>query len=1188
MKNKLQKTFNRGFSLIATITLMILLALIAVGLLSLSAVTVRTANQSKDMETARANARLALTIAIGELQKALGPDKAVTATSEIVSASPAKSNLVGVWDSWDFDPSNPSLDYEGEKSNRFQYWLVSSEDAGARKNQGFVESAWSGRTVELVGETSLGGLTADREKVIAGLVPISDGEDMTGSFAWHVSDESVKARVNLYREPSDSGDPLWEKRSVLAGHRPEPSVISNSEGRLLDFLPSDYTAEDFEGAQETVAKVVDRKQVDLLAGSSDFQTFRNDVTPYSMGVMTDVRRGGLKEDLSSVFEMSTSSTTVRLPPELSGRRLYESTHKVSGVSDPYWSTLSSYYNSFRSITNPDSNPTFYGAPSTASTVHDLEPPQSFYPGPVIAKVEALFNFVVRDAHGVWQKRLTDIDPRMGFMGHLVYTPIVTLHNPYNVKIEFDELEVRIRNIPLAFQFFVNGLAQSSQPVPMTELFFSAGSRDEITFLINIANWSTPKRSTTNGPITMNPGQTLICGPYFDPGISFANGNETFFNYRNDLTGVDGAPVRAKPGFRGRCVGFDLDWLTPTHGEYAARRQSDGDLGVLGLRPTDSVRIDFGVEKPTQGLSTAFEVSAKIKANGESRDYGGLSFQYNDDETLKTLFENKVHSFPNSGTLTSPNAYVPNTDPLSRHASAQTFSLFSAYARTTNGGVYETGSRSPQSGALNKQLDGRIAGKPYLFHNPARTVMTVNLADERLGAQSHEMNLQPLGGGIDDILELDSVTNRTSAITGNTTTQGIKSGSYLELPSGAMQTIADFRRSNALTSSYLPGFVQPVANSSVSPLMSTSKVVETDSSVASYELLDHSVLANHALYDRFYFSTFATAGNQTPEERFQGFMEGRSSLSAQSFQPYLPKGWSIENAQEELYSAGVPKANAYQSAASFQMVSGPFNVNSTSVQAWKAKLASMKNSEVVTLWAKSAGLENSQAAGAPILSMSLVNGGLVNSGDVSYENIDNAKTNEWNGYRDLDDAQLQALAEEIVMQVRTRGPFLSLSEFVNRQVGPESELSRRGALATAIANSGVNEEVFQNQVPITVADVSDENLYNFKTPQATIGNPAEGAPSWITQGDIMRILEPAVTVRSDTFVIRVCGEAADAAGKVTARAYAEAVVQRFPDYVDSANGPSVNAYLDSEATLANQKFGRRMNVTSFRWLKADEI
>jgi hypothetical protein len=225
-------------------------------------------------------------------------------------------------------------------------------------------------------------------------------------------------------------------------------------------------------------------------------------------------------------------------------------------------------------------------------------------------------------------------------------------------------------------------------------------------------------------------------------------------------------------------------------------------------------------------------------------------------------------------------------------------------------------------------------------------------------------------------------------------------------------------------------------------------------------------------------------------------------------------------------------------------------------------------------------------------MSLVNGGDASgTGGANFDKIDDTRTNLWNGYRDLTERDIENLAEKIVEQVRRRGPFLSMSEFVNRRIGSDSNLTRMGALENAIEDSGINNSLFTQNlgfVPITTADISDANLYNFKSPSATVGNPGAGAPGWISQGDLLRILEPAATVRSDTFVVRACGEAWDSEGKVIARAFAEAVVQRTPEYIDPTNEPSLNVYVDGGASAANKTFGRRMSVVSFRWLANDEI
>jgi len=1183
MKTRSKHTRFRGFALVITLSLMILLTVVAVGLLSLSAISMKLTAEGQAMATARSNARLALMLAIGDLQKSLGPDRAISAPSGVLMANPAKPNTIGVWESWwDFNPNSGSLSYGQEKTKRFHRWLVSNADPGALENRDFATVAWSGKTIELVGDDALGGKADASAKAVAGTVPVARGGNAEGAFAWHVADETQKARINLYRDPSQN-ETLAQKRALLAGQRSDPSVLKCADGTPLDCLPTDVDAAEFAKAGKTTGKIIDLDQAELLAQAKrKIKPFRNDLTPYSLGLLTDVRGGGLKQDLSSVFELSNVGGT-SLPTEFDGNKLYQSTLGITGVSDPYWSTLASYYNIFRSITNLNSNPGFYQAPGKDVTLTTLTPPTTYYPGPVIAKVEMVFNFLVRESHNMWIGLLQDQNIQL--MGHIMLTPVITLHNPYNVSLSFDRMDMSFKNLPIAFMFYVNGQAQNTKMVPLNALNWDDASSVDRKFSISIANWTSydPSNTARSGPIVMKPGQTLICQLDLDPNVTFASVSGDYRVNDRDLTG---ATVKATPGFKGRCYGYDLDVLSPDDYSPPVPEQSDKVFKVLGLRETDRVYLEYQMMMPIYDPACQFQVNASITTNGTTKQYGGLNFKYGDDANLKSLFP-KTYRFPASGDFTASEAHVPNTDPMNVYAQAKSVAVFSAYARTCNGGVYETGSRSPTAGSLNALLDGRVAGKPFLFHNPARTVVTMDLKNEKLSSQSHELNLQPLSGNVDNILPVDNL-NRCPYLTANTEARGIKSGSYIELPSGPLQTIADFRKSNALTSNYLPHFVQPVANSLVSPLMSTNKVKQTDAAISPNEMLDHSVLANHALYDRFYFSTFATRGSETPDTVFEQFMKGGTPLACQAFQPYLPAGQTAAKAKAELYASNKPRNDAYKNAAQYQLIRGPFNVNSTSVQAWKAMLGSLNKSEIVTLWAKNAGLETKQAKGVAILGMSLLNGGssavVADAGK-----IDDAKTNEWNGYHELSDKELQTLAEKIVEQVRARGPFLSMSEFVNRQIGPSSELTRRGALEAALEMSGINRNTLKNyETDIAAKDISDQTIYKYNTPEIALGSPVAGAPGWISQGDLLRVLEPAATVRGDTFVIRVCGEAWDPNGKVTARAYAEAVVQRMPEYVDPVDRPSLNVYSDLSAAKANKLFGRRMNLVSFRWLSSNEI
>ncbi len=78
---------KRGFALVITVSLMILLTVIAVGLLSLSTIALRSSTKALAMDTARQNARLALVLAIGELQKHAGQDQRITATADIAASA---------------------------------------------------------------------------------------------------------------------------------------------------------------------------------------------------------------------------------------------------------------------------------------------------------------------------------------------------------------------------------------------------------------------------------------------------------------------------------------------------------------------------------------------------------------------------------------------------------------------------------------------------------------------------------------------------------------------------------------------------------------------------------------------------------------------------------------------------------------------------------------------------------------------------------------------------------------------------------------------------------------------------------------------------------------------------------------------------------------------------------------------
>jgi hypothetical protein len=197
--------------------------------------------------------------------------------------------------------------------------------------------------------------------------------------------------------------------------------------------------------------------------------------------------------------------------------------------------------------------------------------------------------------------------------------------------------------------------------------------------------------------------------------------------------------------------------------------------------------------------------------------------------------------------------------------------------------------------------------------------------------------------------------------------------------------------------------------------------------------------------------------------------------------------------------------------------------------------------------------------------------------------------EFAGYRVLDEKVIDALAEEIVNQVRLRGPFLSLSEFINRQLSSGdlalagavqaalNQIARRGSTNPYAAIEGLSNNA--SSAPPRAGEAE------YKFPAAAEGESAYGLPGWTRQADVLRPIAPILSARDDTFTIRAHGDARDKDGKIVSRATCEAVVRRTRSYVD----PSEAADLANPVTRpVNKAFGRRFEIVSFRWLSAPEI
>ena len=399
---------------------------------------------------------------------------------------------------------------------------------------------------------------------------------------------------------------------------------------------------------------------------------------------------------------------------------------------------------------------------------------------------------------------------------------------------------------------------------------------------------------------------------------------------------------------------------------------------------------------------------------------------------------------------------------------------------------------------------------------------------------------------------------------------------------------DFRYENPIP----PFAFNLIGNSDATPLLPANAVV--NSAVAPFsENLQHddSYCANHLLFDDWFLSSItpdpALLGgttDRTQQQTFTDFVTGETPLVNRSYQPILEdRATTTTAAANQLYADRVAPPDSWKTIASRLEVEGMFNVNSTSVAAWRALLGHARNQRVPyvkesgTSWQAELSDETDHALSRFTIAGDTEVGKQGSSGD-------RLDATEFTGYRTVDDEFLDAMAEEVVKQVRARGPFLSLAEFVNRQLS-SGDLALAGTLQAALNQVSEDLGTFSallgdpSKQPKALPDAG----YQF--PEAAVGYTAYGLPGWTRQADILRPLAPILSARDDTFTIRAYGDARSPDGKVLARAVCEAVVRRTREFVDPADAADITTQPEEPV---NQTFGRRFQVVSWRWLAHDEI
>jgi hypothetical protein len=1199
MKTNPKKTRQAGFALIVTLSLMILLTVIAVGLLTLSSITVRSTSQGASQAIANNNARLALMLAIGDLQKTLGPDQRISATASSFSPTAVpQPNIVGAWTSlgWQGPAGTPPL--PSSKAANFRGWLVSTKDVASAIDFTFPTKAQNTDSVWLTNPATTGTIAPNDSTMRAERIPLTIGNSR-GGIAWMVSDNSTKAALNV---KSVNSMVLAENvANRTAPTSPRPDVLSKALAGITE--PNRLIS------MQTAVLAVD------VANKQEVNARSQSLTISSLGLLTNPVTGGLKTDLTPLMEGTTPLKTA-----LGADNPYFPPTSGNGDGAPSWNFLRSHYILYKRVSGQATGiPHFKLLPGTDITplskpVGAPEPGIVAKPAkevllPVIAKLQIMFSLVSHYSHISDRTQWLDNNgvPKGNTnhaVPHLVYDPIITLYNPYDVELELSQLRIRVSDPPVGFQFQKHDKTAGTNPWYRPDFgknppeFHGLGrfqivKEDDPTARKFFTFFLTNKTATVEhgAPLVLLPGEVKVFSAWVEKnwtwGLEAGTGYSprSFFDWdiNNNMGNIDKRTSNAKgveavPGLDWR-AGLQTDHLSYGKGGRAQDSKYPWEAGPLGagwlsMKLADDVTVNC---KPLRCLPTSdtaspdfkVDILAGINEPADSDILRTFEFRLGDvaTEMSPTTTPAKVikRRFNNGSILQKPGDTGP--------AGKSPFAIFTMAAKTTK--------------------DTRDDSKSWAFNNLVTDGGSHDSRKIGNAVQSYDLRLEEVSDFTSfPGVEYDSNKQRGYFGAIAKASLGVSVVPMYRVPLTPAASLGDWIAANLVTSSQYPRVNYALGNSFANPLIPSDQIQKASPMGGGVKVLDHSYLMNAALWDNFYFSTATnyttTVFNpKTPKaDVLEKFFNGEKPMLNSRLVPYI----SAKGDPKVLASDYAAKADPAFSKefAKNAMIQGAFNVNSDSIDAWRAVLSSLRDASVKGYSNQTIAVKDKTA---------FVRNGLPVAGsadDASPVNSVNALGQiRWAGFRALTDTQIEELATLIVAEIRARGaedkaPSLCLGDFINRRLGSASSLhALKGILQTAIDKSTINTTFHgKDSNTISGSGLAANRVTGLANAPALNGFTADGAAPMLTQGDLLTGLAPIITTRGDTFTIRSYGEARAANGTtVVARAWCEATVQRVPEFVDVTDAPEV---LPSAQTPTNVAFGRRFVVTSFRWLNPSEI
>ncbi len=1095
-----RNTSKQGFALIIALSLMAFILLLMISLGSMVMVERQVSTATLQQSQARQNARLALDMALGNLQRLAGPDQRATATADILSAENYTAteadthakHWTGVWDS------------TMTRQTGFLGWLVSSHNNILLSDEADAVNL-PANTVTLVGAGTLGNLAPADEYVNVPLMPVSYGP-YEGRLGYWVGDEGVKAKFQGTLPSSDIPSSARAEHDFRLNQRNAVETYGDLSTQAIgDELSAQASKQPRSVSWEDIF-IPDTAETILPADNNTLKAAYFDFTPNSTGLLTNTQHGGWQKDLTWLFEASNADAAVAL----------DSIDAVPGVADaqitadwpedrgqphwapaPTWDMLRAYYRLNQEI------PPMAIRPQTATQ-----------PGIAPVVTHFIINFLPGLSGMVHENTTPGDSSDDYFVGKLrIYMDVqIVLWNPYDTAIELPESDLEILwrenasgilpDMKLQFGDYPSASATHSGTLmsdftgPAGEGFFNYVDSTDQNLACTGLSFRLPNT-------VMAPGEVLIYSISDDDDGEGYTGTNVLEN-----NGQAGAP--------------NALWLE----HPAAIGQSSSPLNghqVLG---------DFTFEKLDMDKTAGDTILVQHIALKKQGTAGDDDPAHEGDYYGRFMQQQKGSSsvFPQTSNLRSLATEVFGS---SKHTSIASPSYYADHWLQMN--LYMQGS---QAGYRNSRW--------LRNYNPRASYTRrseVDLYNNPLYAGN--WNCGPL-------TKLNKLTTAGDNI--RVAERPIHYGSYANqyqlgvysLPSQGDKpmSLGDLQHANLYpqitSNNYLIG------NSLIDlRLADTSETVRMPSDPDEFApIVDGAYLLNKALWDDYFFSTIDGSVTQADLDADAVFPNSRIRLA------HTASLADVETNPER-----------FDSGAADLTLDGAFNINSTSKEAWKAVLAS---SNGLVFDPQSESQTGSQGVAFSRLM-----------------NPNGSATEAWRGYRELTDVELETLAEAIVAEIKLRGPFLTLSDFVNRELGaPADGAGLQGALDQAIVNANINSNTNLGLPPDTNELASiNSTAKSWYIEEALVGSRTAGSTRWLIQGDILQKIGAMIRPRSDTFIIRTYGQSTNTISGETAMAYLEAVVQRTAYAVTPAPG---------EPYTPSDNLGRRFEIIGMRWLSEDEI